>query len=179
MNDGTGFLTKPLMFLSSYAPLLLILAVRFEDCWLRILCVALAALGIAGLLVLMRLLHDPREQQGRQTLVEVQQASEGASSYLAGYLLPFVTISSPTATDLTAYVGFFLVAFLVTMRTGIIQVNPTLFLFGYRVYFITDDNGAQRYLLCRTKETITRGTTVWTSRMTNDVLLFEEIDSGQ
>lgn len=175
MNEGTGWLTKPLMFLSSYAPLLLIFAVRFEEGWLQITCAALALVGIFGLLALMRFQHEPREQQGRPTLEKVRQAGAGASSYLAGYLLPFVTISGPSLRDLAAYVGFFAVAYVVTTRTGIIQVNPTLFLLGYRVDSITDEQGSQRYLLSRTKETITRGTTVWTSRMTNDVLLFEGV----
>lgn len=165
----------PLMFLSSYAPLLLILTVRFEELWLRTTCAVLAAIGIVGLLVLMRLQHEPPEQQGRHTLTEVRGAGEGASSYLAGYLLPFVTIESPSVTDLVAYALFFLVAYVVTTRTGIIQVNPTLFLFGYRVDSITDEYGARRYLLSRTRDSVTQGVTVSTSRMTNGVLIFEEV----
>lgn len=175
MNYGTGWLTRPLMFLSSYAPLLLILAIRFEDWWLRSVTVAIAALGIAGVLVLMRLQHEEPDVQGRTKLIEVRQAGAGASSYLAGYLLPFVTISQPNTTDLLAYAGFFIVAYFVTARTGIIQVNPTLFILGYRVDSITDKHGARRFLLSRTKDTITAGTTIQTSRMTNDVLLFEKV----
>lgn len=175
MNEGTGCLTKPLMFLSSYSPLLLILAIRFEGCWLRITCVVLAALAAVGVWILMRLQHEQPEQQSRHTLTEVRQAGEGASSYLAGYLLPFVTISSPSLTDLGAYMLFFAVAYVITTRTGIIQVNPTLFLLGYRVDAIIDERGTQRYLVSKTKETIAAETTVWTSRMTNDVLLFERI----
>lgn len=174
-REGSGWLTLPLMFLSSYAPLLLILAIRFEESWLRTTCVALAVVGIVGLLALMRLHHEPHDQQGRHALTEVRGAGEGASSYLAGYLLPFVTIGNPSLTDLAAYAGFFVVAYVVTTRTGIIQVNPTLFLLGYRVDSITDEQGAQRYLLSRTRDSITQGVTVRASRMTNDVLLFEGI----
>lgn len=172
-GGGTGWLTLPLMFLSSYAPLLLILAIRFEDSWLRLTCVALAVVGIVGLLALMCLHHEPLDQQGRHTLKEVRGAGEGASSYLAGYLLPFVTIGNPSLTDLAAYVGFFVVAYVVTTRTGIIQVNPTLFLLGYRVDSITDEHGAQRYMLSRTRDSLTQGVTVRASRMTNDVLISE------
>lgn len=170
---GTGWLTLPLMFLSSYAPLLMILAIRFEKTWLRLACVALAAVGIVGLRVLMRLHREPLDQQGRYALTDVRGAGEGASSYLAGYLLPFVTISNPSVTDLVAYAGFFAVAYVVTTRTGIIQVNPTLFLLGYRVDSVTDDRGAQRYLLSKTRDSITQGVTVRASRMSNEVLIFE------
>lgn len=175
MTEGTGVLTKPLMFLSSYAPLLVLLAIRFDDCWLRIVCVGLAILGFVGLFVLMRLQHQQPEYQGRYSLTEVRQAGEGASSYLAGYLLPFVTAGKPDALDIVAYVGFFLVAYVVATRTGIIQVNPTLFLFGYRIYSVTDSVGSQRYLLSKSKGKITSGTTVLASRMSNDVLLFESV----
>lgn len=173
MSDGTGLLTKPLMFLSSYAPLLLILAIRFDPAWLRLTCMGLAALGIGGLLLVMRLQHEPPEHQARRELLEVRQAGEGASSYLAGYLLPFVTIGSPTPADLAAYGGFFVVAYVVTTRTGIIQVNPTLFLLGYSVHSITDTTHSRWYLISKTKERITRGSSVRTSRMTNDVLIYE------
>ena len=174
-DDGSGRLTVPLMFLSSYAPLLCILAIRFDDLWLRIACVVLAAVGVLGLLALMRLHREPVEQQGRHTLRQVRGAGEGASSYLASYLLPFVTISSPSATDLLAYFLFFVVAYVVTTRTGIIQVNPTLFLVGYRVDAITDGHGAQRYLLRKIKHGVAEGDTVRASRMTSDVLIFEGV----
>lgn len=174
-GGGAGWLTLPLMFLSSYAPLLLILAIRFDESWLRATCVALAAVGIVGLLALMRLHREPLGQQGRHTLTGVRGAGEGASSYLAGYLLPFVTIGNPSLTDLIAYAGFFVVAYVVTTRTGIIQVNPTLFLLGYRVDSITDEHGAQRYLLSKTRDSITHGVTVRASRMSNDVLIFEGV----
>ena len=68
-----------------------------------------------------------------------------------------------------------MIAFAITAKTGIIQVNPTLFLLGYDIYSISEDKGSQRYLLSRTKESITAGTTVMTSRMSNDVVLFERI----
>lgn len=175
MNAGAGLLTKPLMFLSSYAPLLILLAIRFEGTCLRLACLLLALLGVAGLLVLMRVQHKRSGQQARTTIETIRPAGEGASSYLASYLLPFLTVSNPSGCDLVVYGGFFLIAFAITAKTGIIQVNPTLFLLGYDIYSITEDKGSQRYLLSRTKESITAGTTVMTSRMSNDVVLFERI----
>lgn len=173
-DQGSGRLTRPLMFLSSYAPLLLILTIRFEDLWLRIACLVLAAVGFLGFLLWLRLHREPLQQQGRHTLRTVRGAGEGASSYLASYLLPFVTIGSPSGTDLLAYFLFFCVAYVVTTRTGIIQVNPTLFLVGYRIDAITDEHGAQRYLLRKAKQKVSEGAIVRTSRMTSDVLIFED-----
>lgn len=179
MGRGTGLLTKPFMFLSSYAPLFLLLAFRFEEISVRIVCVLLAVLGISGLLILVRLHHEPPMQQARTQVTAIRSAGEGASAYLAGYLLPFLTVNKPGVSDLIAYGGFFLIAFAVTARTGLVQVNPTLFLLGYEIFSLTDDTGAQRYLLARTRERITPGTTVMTSRMTNDVLLYEGLPPTQ
>lgn len=176
MNAGTGWLTKPFMFLSSYAPLLLLLTLRFDDACLRTASALLALVGVVGLLLLLRLHHEPASLQARTHITAIRPAGEGASAYLAGYLLPFLTVSNPSTRDLIIYVGFFLVAFAVTTKTGVIQVNPTLFLLGYNIFAVADDTGAQRYLLARTRENITPGTTVMTSRMTNDVLLYEGLD---
>ncbi|RBA33798.1 hypothetical protein DQ226_11615 [Dietzia maris] len=167
MRDGTGWLTKPLMFVSSYAPLFIMLAIRFEDVWLRAGCALAAAVGLIALPTVMRLqeVGSPTEH----SVTDVEPAGSGASSYLAGYLLPFLTVSSPTAADLIAYGVFLVVAFLVHMRTELIQVNPTLFLYGWRIFSITDANGLQTHLIC--KERILTGDRVMAYRMTDDVLV--------
>src|SRR5271163_2012183 len=110
MRDGTGWLTKPLMFLSSYAPLFIMLGIRFEDCVLQVVCAATAALGLVALPVVMRL--ERAGSTSVYSLISVKPAGSGASSYLAGYLLPFLTVSRPTALDLMAYGVFLIVAFL-------------------------------------------------------------------
>lgn len=175
MADGTGVLTKPLMFLSSYAPLFVILAIRFETLWLRIACISIAAMGIAGLFLLMHFQHTPVDEQGKHHLLTASPAGEGASSYLAGYLLPFVTVGTPSPSDLTAYAVFFLVAYLVHARTEIIRVNPALFLFGWKVYAVTDCKGFQGHLISRAKEKVVPGAKVFASRMTGDLLLLERV----
>lgn len=174
MNTRAGLLTKPFMFLSSYAPLLVLLAIRFQDPALRLVCFGLGVLGVCGLTCLMRL-QRKRADEDHTTIQLIRPAGEGASSYLASYLLPFLTVGDPSVSELIVYAGFFLIAYAVTAKTGIIQVNPTLFLLGYDISSITDHKGAERYLLSRTKENITPGATVLTSRMSSDVLVFEKI----
>jgi hypothetical protein len=55
-------LGKPLLFISSYAPLFALLAIRFEPRWLWISCATLAGLGVISLLLLLRL--DARSAAG-------------------------------------------------------------------------------------------------------------------
>ncbi|OMC38988.1 hypothetical protein A5740_02805 [Mycobacterium sp. GA-1841] len=170
MADGTGWLTKPLMFLSSYSPLFAMLAIRFDGCPLRIACGLAAAVGLAVLPVVMHFQRTGCPNQ--HTLDVVRPAGGGASAYLAGYLLPFLTVSNPSAADLAAYGVFITVTFLVHVRTEIIQVNPTLFLFGWRIYAFTDSGGLDGHLICRRR--ILSGDTVQAYRMTNDILLLAE-----
>lgn len=167
MGDGAGWLTKPLMFLSSYAPLFVMLAIRFDGLTLRAVCVAIAVVGVIGAYGLLR--RQTSVSPGAHTIVSVESAGGAASAYLAGYLLPFVTAAEPSVRDLIAYSLFLLVAGVVHVRTGIIQVNPTLFLLGWTVLAVTDDQGFRGYLL--TKQRVLPRATVHASRIADDVLV--------
>lgn len=171
------------MFLSSYAPLFLLLAIRFDGPALRIACGVAAVVGVVGMLALLH-----RQQHGPPALpykvIDAQPAGTEASAYLAGYLLPFVTASEPGTRDLVAYVLFGVVAYAVHARTGIIQVNPLLFVLGWSVLRVTTTSrsstsgpgaaaypatGSSRYLI--TKRRIVPPEEVSASRMADDVLV--------
>lgn len=175
MNDGTGWLTKPLMFLSSYAPLFALLAIRFESLYLVISCLALALLGVASVWLLLR---EPQRATGsrrhRHKLKSADIAGTEASAYLAGYLLPFLTVAEPGRRDLVAYGVFLVVAGVVHARTGIIQVNPTLFVLGWTVLRVTDERGFSGFMLSRDRAR--EGDTVYATRLTNDVLVCRSIE---
>ncbi len=127
MTDGmSGVLAKPLMFLSSYAPLLAMLAIRFDDPALQIVCAVAVVVGVGGIVQLLR-----RQQKGppafEYQVIDAKPAGTEASAYLSGYLLPFVTAPEPSSRELIAYGLFLVVAYAIHVRTGIIQVNPMLF----------------------------------------------------
>lgn len=167
MRDGTGWLTKPVMFISSYAPLFLMLAIRFEGDVLRWTCLAIGATGLVAFLIVQRLQKSGPSPE--HLIVKAAAAGAGSSSYLAGYLLPFVTVASPSLQDIVAYSVFLFVAFVVHVRTDIIQVNPVLFLFGWRIYAVEDDAGFQGHLISRKR--VLAGDTIKAYRMTDDILL--------
>jgi hypothetical protein len=160
-------LGKPLLFLSSYAPLFALLAIRFEQRWLWISCLALAALGVASLLWLLKL--DDRSSRGPYDLATVRDAGGEAASYLATYLLPFLVVSTPTVRDVIAYAGFLLVAALISIRSDVAQVNPLLYLLGYRVLAITDKHGLRAYMI--TRHSRSAGDCVQATRFRDDVLV--------
>jgi hypothetical protein len=160
-------LGRPLLFLSSYAPLFGLLAIRFEQRWLWISCVVLAALGVTSLWLLLRL--DARQSPGPHLLASVKEAGGEAAAYLAAYLLPFLTVATPTVRDVLAYAGFLLVAAVIYMRSGVVQVNPLLYLLGYRVLSITDDHGLNAYMI--TRHFPPAGDRVLATRFRDDVLV--------
>src|ERR1022692_4606902 len=160
-------LGKPLLFFSSYAPLFGLLAVRFERPWIWISCGALAGLGVGSLWLLLRL--DGRSSPGPHVLATTRDAGPEAASYLASYLLPFLTVPTPTVRDVIAYVGFLVVAASIYLRSSVVQVNPLLYLLGYRVLSITDDQGLRAYMV--TRRAVTSGSSVLATRFRDDVLV--------
>lgn len=158
---------KPLLFFSSYAPLFGLLAIRFEQPLLWIPCAALAALGVGALWFLLHL--DARQSLGPHVLASAQDAGPEAASYLASYLLPFLTVATPTPRDVVAYVGFLLVAASIYLRSSVVQVNPLLYLLRYRVLSVTDDQGLRAYMI--TRRAVTSGSTVLATRFRDEVLI--------
>lgn len=167
MSVGAGVLTKPLMFVSAYAPLFVLLALRFDGATLRWVCAALAVLGLVAALLIFRLQRGAAP--GAYAVREARPAGTEASAFLAGYLLPFLTVSQPGGWDLAAYALFIVVAGIVHVRTGIIQVNPTLFCLGWTILAVTDDQGGQYYLV--TRHRYVPGDTLHAVAMGDDVLL--------
>jgi len=164
-------LGRPLLFLSSYAPLFGLLAIRFEQRWLWISCVVLAALGVASLWLLLRL--NARQSPGPHQLASVKEAGGEAAAYLATYLLPLLTVATPTPRDVIAYIGFLLVVAVINIRSAVAQVNPLLYLLGYRVLSVTDDHRLSAYLI--TRRSLSAGDYVLATRFRDDVL----VDSHQ
>jgi hypothetical protein len=106
---------KPLLYLSSYAPLFTLLAIRFQSLGLMLTCAGLAAAGVGALLMLLRL--DARADAGAHQVKEVKDVGAEAGPYMSAYLLPFLTISAPTLRDSIAYVGFLVVAAAIFLRS--------------------------------------------------------------
>jgi hypothetical protein len=160
-------LGKPLLFLSSYAPLFGLLAIRFSEAWLWTSCLVLAVIGAASLLLL--LLLDRRASPGPHNVTSIRAAGPEAAAYLASYLLPFLTVSAPSVRDLLAYTGFMLVAAAIHLRSSVVQVNPLLYVLGYQVLEVVDDRGFTGYLI--TPRRVAPGDRIMASRFRDDVLV--------
>lgn len=161
-------LTRPLLFLSSYAGLFVILMIRFhESAGLVIVFWIASEMGLAAPLVLLRSRRhaggDPFE------VSEVEDRGPEVAGYLATYLLPFVTVPRPDIYDLAGYGLFVVLAAIVYVQSEMVQINPTFYLLRWRVFAFSSPNGRRFYLLSRNRPA--RGSAIRAWRVTDDVLL--------
>lgn len=146
-DEVTQTAARARLFLSSYAPLFAILAIRFDGLALRLVCAGLCAVG---LLDTFRITHKAKTGlEPHDITVKTSEDLGGeVSGYLASYLLPFVTVPSPGWRDLLGYILFLLVALVIYVRSNLVRANPTLYLFGYRVLRVRYGD-TEQFLLTR------------------------------
>jgi hypothetical protein len=136
------------MFLISYAPLFGILAIRFDGLGLRVACLALMVLGLADF-GQMSIRVPERANDYQVTITSVEDTGGEVGGYLASYLLPFVTVASPSLRDIIGYSVYLLVALVIYIRSDLIRINPTFYLFGYRVLKVEYGQTGRQYLITR------------------------------
>jgi hypothetical protein len=95
---------------------------------------ALAAVSVMLVLRLRRGANGVKPRQVRVAAIKDQGAN--AAAYLATYLFPFVLLDDPSWQEWGAYGVYMVILAIVTMRSNLILVNPTLYVFGYRVLTI-------------------------------------------
>lgn len=123
-----------IMFLSSYSPLFVILAVQFFTPNISVWCI-FAALAIAGVTGFAYTITYYKKSTVQIVTVKETHISGGqAVGYLSGYLLPFIAVDKTDVKTILGYLVFFVVTYQVTVRTDVIQINPLFFMAHYRIY---------------------------------------------
>lgn len=143
-------LTRLPLFLTAYAPLFFILAVRFDEpAWLQLVCVGLTVIG--ALFLVTFVLAVRKTPTARLHVESAREVGAEAGGYLASYILPFVTVSAPSVRDLIGYGVFLFVTMLIYVRSDLVQVNPAVYLVLRRVVRIRTDHGDVVLVVCRQK----------------------------
>jgi hypothetical protein len=147
VRDGVGqTLLRGRLLFSSYAPLNAILFARIDGGERFVF----AALAIVGLLDASRLTWlAGRVAQAPRIFVDVRDAGAEVAGYLATYLLPFLAAPHATTSDVWAYGIYAIVVIVITLRSNLGAVNPTIYLLGWRVVTVTLQDGRERFLICR------------------------------
>lgn len=163
-----------LWFLSSYAPLWLMLGLRFDPLWLSgvLISVSLLCGGVVGFLVT----RSAAERPSSTTLTVVGDGGSEVSGYIASYLLPFLTIGDPGAREFAMYGVFLLVAGLVYVRSGLMQVNPTIYMFnrGVKRATIAARGGGTAEVFVITRRNLRAGDRVHAERFSDRVYIHHE-----
>lgn len=127
-----------ILFVSSYAPLLLLFAIlrSFGDGWPSIVCGVVAILSVVALgavwwLLLLRSTVDFGEFTGaRSRDVDVM-------AYFVTYVVPFAAVGSSDHRTRVALVVFAVIIAILYVRSAVFYVHPLLLLAGYHVYAAT------------------------------------------
>lgn len=144
-------MVKVSLFLSSFSPLFALLALRLKplQLWLP-----LAVLALLGLLALFSLLKQRgRLEPNPRGFTNVRDEGAQIAGYLASYILPLLVLDEPKWQDAVAYLGFLVLYAIVFINSDLLQVNPLLYLAGYRVFAAEDSTrGETFYLLAARKD---------------------------
>jgi hypothetical protein len=135
---------RAVLFLSSYAPLFVVLAIRGMHRDTLALTAGLALCGIAVLSVSVLRYWIGKAQTFAPFPTTVARASprdDLAVAYIVTYILPFAGVNLSSGRDLAALVLIFAITLLVAVRTNLFYVNPILNLLGYHIHEVEDAAG--------------------------------------
>ena len=158
------------LFLSSYAPLMLIFGIRDPLGWRfsRPSFVALAAVFAGLLLVFLR--HAQRFTP-HSIAVESAQVRDGdAMSYIITYFLPFLGISRENLGDAVSLLLVYVVIGFIYINSNLIYINPILNSMGYRLFEIASATGKTSALITK-RDYLQRGQELNVVSLGNYVLL--------
>lgn len=149
LDDLQEGIFRARVLLSSYAALNFILVARLHH-WtaLRWTCLGLGVLGIVDALRLTILARTTSPVP--RTFAEVRDAGSEIAAYLATYLLPLLAAPNPETGEIVGYAIYALLIVVITLRSDLAHVNPTLYVLGWKIVTVQTGDGSEKYLVCRT-----------------------------
>lgn len=179
---------KVVLFLSSYSPLYVIVALRAHDAEYvifqyevpvyELLGLQLSSLSIIFLLLtvvsvafLRAMLWTRRTRQGQQdSIQQYRNRSDMFTEYLLVYVFPFVVFDFADLFDVAAFGVLFLTVAAIVIRSNRLYINPVLVFFRYRVYEVETPH--DRHLLLTQQALDGVGdVTVNTAKISGDVYI--------
>jgi divalent metal cation (Fe/Co/Zn/Cd) transporter len=142
-------LTRLTLFLSSYAPLFVIIAMRgwHES---RHFAIALIIVATVSVFILFAFLRTARRlTHSKATIASVISRDGDAMSYIVTYLLPFLAVKLNDPTDVLSLGIVLSVIGLLYVNSNMIYTNPVLNIVGYHIFEVEDSNGKTTALICK------------------------------
>lgn len=141
--------TRLILFLSSYAPLFLIIAMRgWEKS--RHLALGVAIVAVLSVVLLFVFSRIARKLAADKILVDSVVSRDGdAMSYIVTYLLPFLAVKLNDVMDAGSLAIVLLVIAVLYVNSNMIYTNPVLNIAGYHIFEIHDADGKTMALICK------------------------------
>ena len=175
------------LFLVSYIPLFLILAIQNVSITLNdkktLLhsCLHLLKVNLlSDILILISLLsltyyfifvylNSKGGFRNPKKIVKLKNSGVEYLSYLATYIIPFLGLKFDSWNNTVATILLFLVIGFIYTKTNLLYANPTLALFGHYLYQVTFEDGEEITVLCKGK---LKKNTSYKYKILNDDLYF-------
>lgn len=143
-------MTRILLFLSSLAPGIVVVSIRYlgENLWVGITGIALGLilLGIGMWAVRSRDKTRPIPTE----VVTLKDETYQIPTYLVTFILPFLFIEVESVPTLAAYAVFILLVVAILYKSDVSIVSPALLLRGYRLYDVVDKEKRNITVVSRT-----------------------------
>jgi len=142
-------LTRLILFLSSYSPLFLIIAMRgWEKS--RVVAIAITCIAVLSVMVLFIFLRLVGRLSPEKILVESVDSRDGdAMSYIVTYLLPFLAVNLNDVMDAGSLGIVLTVIAVLYVNSNMIYTNPVLNLAGFHIFEIHDAEGKTSALISK------------------------------
>ena len=126
------------LFFSSYFPLIAIICVLQYDQWPWWATASLASVGVVTLLATGFYFRWMRRHVAgeRKKITNFSKHDSEVMSYIASYLIPFVTFPLDGPKQWIALGVFLIVLMVIYINSNMIYINPMLNIFGYHLYEI-------------------------------------------
>ena len=166
-------LVRLLLFLCSYSPLTLIICIlQYGIWWLWVVIVlgvvvCVCSVAFTGFFFAWK---RRTEQVRTKRLQEFSSHDSEVMSYIASYLIPFVTFSLDGVKQVFTLLIFIGVLAVIYVRSNMIYINPMLSLAGYHLYEIKIEGSENpHYYIAR--KTLERNRDICFVRLSDDIYL--------
>jgi hypothetical protein len=163
-------LTRFVLFLSSYAPLMLIFAIR-DPLKMRFSRYVFLTLAIVSLGLLWLFLRSGQRLAPHSITVQSAQVRDTeAMSYIVIYFLPFLQVSASNLGDAFSLLLVYAVVAVIYVNSNLIYINPVLNVVGYRLFEVASGSGKVSTLITR-RDYVPSGEQLNVASLGNYVLL--------
>jgi len=157
------------LFLVSYIPLFLILAIQnlndesfdengqalsisqiLKNNLLSLIMVGISLLSLVYYLIFIKV-NATAGFRNPKKVIRIKNSGVEYLSYLATYIIPFIGLKFDTWNNLLATSLLFVVIGFIYTKTNLLYANPTLALFGYYIFQVTFEDGEERAVISKGK----------------------------